>query len=69
MREVCGSSPGRAMCFFLPCDRGIGPVHKAIGPTVFLSFKAYGGQFFHYLEAKEKVFTEKLQLQLYFSLK
>ena len=20
MREVLGSSPGRAMCFFLPCD-------------------------------------------------
>ena len=24
MREVLGSSPGRAMCFFLPCDiRGL----------------------------------------------
>ena len=49
----------------------MGPVQKAMGRTIFFyCFKAWGGYFFagsshvadtffHYLEANEKIFTEK----------
>ena len=40
------------------------------GADTFFAVSSYGSDtFFHYLEANEKIFTEKMQLQLYFSLK
>ena len=60
---------------------GMGPVQKAMGWTLFFIALKHGADtffavsnhgadtFFHYLEANGKVFTEKMQLQLYFSMK
>ena len=40
------------------------------GVDTFFAVSSHGSDtFFHYLEANEKIFTEKMQLQLYFSLK
>ena len=40
------------------------------GADTFFSVSSHGSDtFFHYLEANEKIFTEKMQLQLYVSLK
>ena len=56
-------------------------MQKAMGRTLFFTtlklgadtFFAVSGDkadtFCHYIETKEKLFTEKMQLQLYFSLK
>ena len=52
---------GRTLLFFIALKHGA---------DTFFAVSSHGADtFFHYLEANEKIFTEKMQLQLYFSMK